>query len=206
MRSLTVLATAAMLLSIPACQLQQQQDTKTGETASAETKVLPPLHLGAVHQVYPQQGFALLRMIGPIPPGGSVLITHPMDGSNSRMGNLIVSSEYNSRGNIIAADIRSGEVVKGDRVFLYRNILSQVEEEESDTETTPTARPILDTVSDEAVEAALRAEAGDVPEQEPTPEPEQPIVEPVNPAPSATPSVEIPSYLDEIPDEIHGWH
>ena len=206
MRRLTVLATAAMLVLIPACQLQQPQDSKPGDSAAEETKVLPPLHLGAVHQVYPQQGFALLRMIGPIPPGGSVLITHPLDGSNSRMGNLIVSSEYNSRGNIIAADIRSGEVVKGDRVFLYRNILSQVDEEESDTETTPTARPILDTVSDEAVEAALRAEAGEVPEQETAPEPEQPIEEPVNPAPSATPSVEIPSYLDEIPDEIHGWH
>lgn len=206
MRRLTVLATAAMLVLIPACQLQQPQDSKPGDSGTEETKVLPPLHLGAVHQVYPQQGFALLRMIGPIPPGGSVLITHPMDGSNSRMGNLIVSSEYNSRGNIIAADIRSGEVVKGDRVFLYRNILSQVEEEESDTETTPTVRPILDTVSDEAVEAALRAEAGAVPEQETAPEPEQPIEEPVTPAPSATPSVEIPSYLDEIPDEIHGWH
>ncbi len=208
MRRLTVITTAAVLVMMTACQLQQQQNTaEEANAGEKETKVLPPLHLGAVHQVYPQQGFALLRMIGPIPPGGSVLISHPIDGSNSRMGNLIVSSEFNARGNIIAAEIRSGNVVKGDRVFMYRNILNNNADEEP-TEEAPEEHPILDTVSDAEVEEAVRREtaAEQIPE---TPDadtvPELPENYPAQPPHTTTPSVEVPSYLDEIPDDIHDW-
>lgn len=208
MRRLTVITTAAVLVMMTACQLQQQQNkAEEANTEGKETEVLPPLHLGAVHQVYPQQGFALLRMIGPIPPGGSVLISHPIDGSNSRMGNLIVSTEFNSRGNIIAAEIRSGEVVKGDRVFLYRNILNNNTDEET-TEEAPAEHPILDTVSDAEVEEAVRRETAaeqitETPDTDTVPE--LPEDYPAQPPYTTTPSVEVPSYLDEIPDDIHDW-
>ena len=169
----------------------------------------PPLHLGAVHQVYPEQGFALLRIIGPVPKGGTVLISHPMDGTNSRIGNLIVSSEFATRNNIIAADIRSGTVMKGDRVFQYRNLSSaQNDEVPEDADSGNIERPILDTVPDsvimEAEEEKLQAtqESSDdvvVEHTFTTPKPEV-----AQPSPVDTPNV--PSYLEDIPDDISGWN
>lgn len=126
---------AALLMG--ACQQQRQNrndDPKAG-------KVLPPLHLGAVHQVYPDQGFVLLRIIGPMPKGGTVLISHPADGSNTRVGNLVVTSDQPPKNNIIAADIRSGTVLKGDRVFMYRNIAAPDEKPEETEGTATTTQP-----------------------------------------------------------------
>ncbi len=111
---------AAVLCS--GCVSWFSQKAGDGETPPEEKKVLPPLHLGAVHQVYPAQKFALLRIIGPIPAPGTTLISHPADGSTTRIGNLMVSENSSSRRGMLVADIRSGSVVSGDRVFLYRNI------------------------------------------------------------------------------------
>ncbi len=130
---------AALLL--PACQQQQQQQQKTGSETATERKVAPPLHIGAVHQVYPEQGFALLRIIGPMPRTGTTLITHPPDGSNTRLGNLCISSQQPTRDRVIAADIRSGTILKGDRVFLYRDISQQEEDEEIRVIDAPTEEP-----------------------------------------------------------------
>ncbi len=116
----------SLCLLLPACQQQHEP----GESRKAENEAAPPLHIGSVHQVYPEQGFALLRIIGPMPPTGSTLISHPPDGSNSRLGNLCISSQKPTRDHIIAADIRSGTILKGDRIFQYRNISQQGEQEE----------------------------------------------------------------------------
>ena len=199
-----MMVAAALMCALPiSCQQQQVSEKPTGEQ---EQQMEPPLHLGAVHQVYPEQGFALLRIIGPMPKSGTVLITHPVDGTNSRIGNLCVTAETAARNNIIAADIRSGVVMKGDRVFQYRNILTTENEEESSTE-----HPILDTVPDSAVQE-MQTEAApqeqtqtppDLSEQEsplPAPAPVEP--QPTQTESSATP----PTYLDDIPDDISGWN
>ena len=69
MNKLFVMMTAAVILFLPtACQ--QQNITKDDQQNEAN-QAPPPLHLGAVHQVYPAQGFALLRIIGPMPKGGA---------------------------------------------------------------------------------------------------------------------------------------
>lgn len=201
------------LLFAPACQ--QQQITEGEKEAQAE-KVLPPLHLGAVHQVYPDQGFALLRIIGPMPKGGTILITHPADGSNERIGNLIVSSDFAARNNIIAADIRSGAVMKGDRVFQYRNISKSSDE---DNEALHTERPIMDSISDEDVEAMQSVpqtdEESDVLVEQPLPATSAPTPgytakqeEPRDMTEPATPPTapSVPSYLNDIPDDISGWN
>ena len=214
MRILTVMAAAAVLVMSTSCQHQQQQSQPSeNKEEKEEIKVLPPMHLGAVHQVYPEQKFALLRIIGPMPRGGTVLITHPADGSNVRIGNLVVSSDFNARGNIITADIRSGEVVQGDRVFQYRNISHTEETPESEAATQNAYRPIFDSISPEEVEAA-RLQEGEPERISQTPEeddtiPETPAQSPELPsttAPATTPAVDVPSYLDEIPDDIHGWN
>lgn len=204
--------TAVLMCALPvACIHQQQQqstDNQNGE--QSEQEIAPPLHLGAVHQVYPEQGFALLRIIGPVPKGGTVLISHPMDGSNSRIGNLIVSSEFATRNNIIAADIRSGTVMKGDRVFQYRSISASENEDETDGSGSGHAeRPILDTVPDSVIKEAEEAE-----QEQPAPEISEDVVveptytapapEPAKPTPSEAPGV--PSYLEDIPDDISGWN
>ena len=194
MKRLTVIATAALAaFSIVSCQ-QQRPAERTAEEIVDEMP--PPLHLGAVHQVYPEQGFALLRIIGPMPKSGTVLITHPADGSNDRIGNLVVSSESNARSNIVAADIRSGSIVKGDRVFQYRNIFRSAAEETAPAE----ERPIMDSITEEDLlkaQQAVEAETAPAISEEPTAAP--------TPSSSSEPT-EAPAYLDEIPDDISGWN
>lgn len=213
MSRIHVMLTAVLMSVLPvACIQQQQQQQQSSDSQNEELqeqKMAPPLHLGAVHQVYPEQGFALLRIIGPVPKGGTVLISHPMDGTNSRIGNLIVSSEFATRNNIIAADIRSGTVMKGDRVFQYRNLSSaQNDEVPEEADSGNIERPILDTVPDsvimEAEEEKLQAtqESSDdvvVEHTFTTPKPEV-----AQPSPVDTPNV--PSYLEDIPDDISGWN
>ena len=229
MTRVTVMAMAALLLISTGCQTQQQQQQQEPEeTEQIEPKVLPPMHLGEVHQVYPEQGFALLRIIGPMPKIGAVLITHPADGSNDRIGNLIVSNEYTARGNIVTADIRSGSVMRTDRVFMYRSIVPKNETTEEEERVTAGEHPILDSVSEEQVAAARRKKAAEEaaapaptpapvaepePIEEPMPEteddtiPETAPVEVTEDTPAApAPAVEVPSYLDEIPDDIHDWN
>lgn len=210
MRRITVILMALLLVGT-GCQTQQQQD----KPAAADKKLLPPVHLGAVHQVYPEQGFALLRIIGPMPKGGTVLISHPADGSNDRIGNLIVSTDYTPRGNIITADIRSGAVMRGDRVFLYRSIVpGKKDANDAESEAMAGEHPILDSVTDEQVAAARKqrqreeatAASDDTITETPAPA-ATPTAEPEpEPTPAPTPSVEVPSYLDDIPDDIHGWN
>lgn len=211
------IAAAAMLVWILPISCQQQQQPGSGSNTETETpQMAPPIHLGAVHQVYPEQKFALLRIIGPMPKSGTVLITHPMDGTNSRIGNLIVSSEFAARNGIIAADIRSGTVMKGDRVFQYRNI-SRKQNEESEQESAATAHPILDTVPDSAVQE-IETSTEQIPQETDTPTndtivetpvtvtdtPQEPAPLPTTPAPADdnTP----PAYLEDIPDDINGWN
>ncbi len=209
------IAAAAVLMCVLAvsCQQQQQPDGD-GNSAANEQKMPPPIHLGAVHQVYPEQNFALLRIIGPMPRSGTVLITHPMDGTNSRIGNLVVSSEFAARNGIIAADIRSGTVVKGDRVFQYRNISRQTKQTEEQESQETVEHPILDTVPDEVV---VETESPPAPgavttAEEDAPSPATESAEPTFATPPTAPEPvpatqgNTPSYLDDIPDDISGWN
>ncbi len=177
-------------------------------------KAAPPLHLGAVHQVYPEHGFALLRIIGPMPKTGTTLITHPADGSNSRLGNLSISSQKPTRDRIIAADIRSGTIMQGDRVFLYRNIAQQgAEEEEITVIDAPGAEEPATLPAIPELPAVDNALAGDDTIPEPTAANQVettvlPTTRPVAPGSDAgapaTP-YKAPSYIDEIPDNIDDW-
>ncbi len=223
MSDMNRLASAALLLSLtllhPACIQQQRRDA--AEQEAAAPKVLPPLHLGAVHQVYPEQGFALLRIIGPMPGPGTTLITHPADGSNERIGNLCVSAQHASRDGILAADIRSGTVVKGDRVFRYRNIADSqqenssgdiiaaerpaglaAEESEFSAENAPIPRPRSDAYespysSAETESAPAMVETTVLP----TTAPAAPGSDPSAPKAPAY----APDYLNSIPDNIEDW-
>ena len=197
-------------LAAAACQnVQEKRHITEAEREAAMRKTPPPLHLGAVHQVFPEKHFALLRIIGPLPQEGAVLITHPPDGATDRMGNLRVSSAQNSRSNIIAADIRSGTVIKGDRVFMYRTI-APIEDEEEQTpaeeEGTP-ATPTDDTLP-EAPKPELPEPAAlprpDIPEPA-AEEPESKSVETtVLPEQDSanTPDIKL---IQDVPDTIHGW-
>ncbi len=218
---MTRFAPALIALLLPllpaACIQQQQQQRREVATQQAEKpKVLPALHLGAVHQVYPEQGFALLRIIGPMPGPGATLITHPADGSSTRIGNLCISSQQPSRDGIIAADIRSGTVVKGDRVFRYRNIAAAAPSEDVIAAERPTglapdgvepdfdAAPIPPPAVDNSPEDSLPA-----PEEAPTVETTVlPTTAPV--APGSDPGAphapaHAPDYLNSIPDSIDDW-
>lgn len=209
----------APLLLVGACQ-QQQQLAQAEEQEAQKPKTPPPLHLGAVHQVYPEQNFALLRIIGPMPGPGDTLITHPADGSNSRIGNLVISTGQPTRNNIIAADIRSGTVVKGDRVFRYRNVAGYTAPSQN-TETTD-QEDIAEEVAPAVADTSIAPEEESVSNMrdEDFPEPilnredddthdtvveaaPQPSV-PVTPA-SPTPQQAAPSYLNDIPDDISQW-
>lgn len=225
------LALGALLLA--ACSTSRH--VTEAERKEAMRRTPPPLHLGAVHQVFPEKHFALLRIIGPLPADGTVLITHPPDGATDRIGNLCVSSAQNTRSNIIAADIRSGTVIKGDRVFLYRSVLQENGDEPQENEEKPAEEG---TAAADGNAAATAAGALPVPPTPELPEPaalprpnlQDPATEtppdtapqsvetsvlptpkaPTTPSTPATPAPEQqdPSSLkliQDVPDNIHGW-
>ncbi len=222
----TLLAGAFVLT---ACQTQQSGDEQSNRKENGPA----PLHLGAVHQVFPDQGFATLRFIGPVPPAGSTLITHPPDGTNSRVGNLQLPANLQVRNSYVVASIRSGVVFQGDRVFLYRNVApNQTAASGNSTGDilplpgdgsqlgTPDAGSLGTIASPAATSSAMTAvnpvsagvpsspAAPDSGYLQPLPD-HQPEEVPVQPAaqpvrkPAASGSV--PAYLNDIPDNINDW-
>lgn len=203
------------VLAATACQnVQEKRHVTEAEREAAMRKTPPPMHLGAVHQVFPEKHFALLRIIGPLPQEGAVLITHPPDGATDRMGNLRVSSAQNSRSNIIAADIRSGTVIKGDRVFMYRTIAPVEDEEEQSTgeqstdgEVTPA--PATDDTLPEPPAPELPEPAAlphpDIPEPAVTEETEPKSVETTVLPEQTDPNAPDIKLIQDVPDSIHGW-
>lgn len=222
-RSILVITLAAILL--PGCSVFQQTKRVTEAERKEEMhRTPPPLHLGAVHQVFPEKHFALLRIIGPMPAEGTVLITHPPDGATDRIGNLRVSSGQNSRSNIIAADIRSGTVIKGDRVFQYRTVAVQDEEEEQPQAEEGADQPATEESPAESnPETSPEVPAPELPEPAALPHPEHTDIADavLNQQDSETSSVdttvipeadrvqqenpEATKLIQDVPDTIHGW-
>lgn len=204
-RLLLCLCTSVLLTG---CNLLQQQEGEKEEAQQEEKKLVipPPLHLGAVHQVYPEQNFALLRMLGPVPGPGTTLITHPADGSNDRVGNLCVSNAGSTRSNMIAADIRSGTVVQGDRVFFYRDIAAPEAQEQDITEDETTDDTTTDDTITETDDAPITPDAATEEETPATvdttvlPEDETPAI----PEPTAPDTV--PASIQDVPDTIDDWN
>lgn len=205
----------ALACAQSSCSVFQQQKHAEAEEKEEETaKIPPPLHLGAVHQVIPERHFALLRIIGPMPKEGTVLISHPADGAIDRVGNLMVSSGQHRRGNMIVADIRSGTVIKGDRVFLYRSIAAGNAEEEEVPQEDIDLTADTDSTSEESLpdfnSTSAISDAGQSPfatTARSTPEPEiAPIPEPEpQPQQEATRN-DIPDKLLDVPDTLDGWN
>lgn len=205
----------AVCLLLSSCALLEQESEAAQKEAEKKMAVVPPpLHLGAVHQVFPDQHFALLRIIGPIPAEGATLITHPPDGATDRVGNLCVSSGQHVRGSMIAADIRSGTVVKGDRVFLYHRIAAPEGKEQDDAPATAEDEQGNDTIiepaaadtASDAFPADTEADtpAADTPAApDPGPAVETTILPKDNDVPSAPTAPS--SRLEGIPDDISGW-
>lgn len=202
--AVALLCSAALLVS---CSLLQQQEGKSESEQEEKVVIPPPLHLGAVHQVYPEQGFALLRMLGPVPAPGTTLISHPADGSNDRVGNLCVANATGSRNGMIAADIRSGTVVKGDRIFLYREIAPPEPQEQDDDIPADADTSGDDTVITED-NSPIRPDAA-LPTPEPEPQQVDTTVLPEDTTPAPAPSVNtpdgIPDSIRDIPDSINDW-
>ena len=206
-RFLLLLGAAALLASCS--QVQQQQESTEPEQKTEEPS---PMYLGTVHQVFPSDKFALLRIIGPMPAEGTVLITHPVDGV-SRMANLIVSSAQHARNNFIAADIRAGVVAKGDRVFQYRAIAAPFEAEEEQPEPATLGGEEIDLGYIPPAVQALREKARAVRQQDeeqaatPTVEPASVVPEEEedeSPAPQLPATNGLPKF-DDIPDTLGGW-
>lgn len=219
---LAMLTTALMVLSCSPLQQQQQQHPRKEQSEANKTPA--PMYLGDVQQVYPAHGFALLRIIGPIPPAGVTLITHPADGSTDRMGNLVVSADASPRQGMVAADIRAGTVVSGDLVFQYRNIAPpEAEEGEKPIRISPTTP----TGTSSTTPVQVHATRNDLPTKPATPaatptQPTRPDPAPATPTQQATqptsPTLptgpinlpdmpdKAPNYLNDIPNDINQWN
>ena len=201
MRNIIPVATAAVLFICSGCQTQTQHHG-TDKTAD-ETKMLPPLHLGAVHQVYPQQGFVLLRIIGPMPAPGTVLITHPADGSTSRVANLTVTADQPSRNRMIIAEIRSGHVAQGDRVFMYRNIAQPEESEEEEEIAEELVPPVSQPVRTEQTPESILQNLNDVPAS--VTEIEENASTGKESKKKSHKETKTPDHIFDIPDNIDDW-
>lgn len=210
---------AACALLSTGCTYLMRQNAVQQETKN-ERKIPPPLHVGAVHQVYRDQNFALLRIIGPMPRAGSTLISHPADGSTSRIGNLVIPDHATSRNGMLVADIRSGVVMSGDRVFLYRNIAPPEPAKDDELDQVH----VENTNASEAPVVRVRASGGESPFTEQLPAEDRPssaegveVTEDTAPpasvptnAPMMLPSVPslpeaAPQYLNDIPNDIKEW-
>ena len=202
MKKIFTIAIATVALLMGACQQSKPGQGKPGD----QSNTLPPLHLGAVHQVYPDQGFALLRIIGPMPKGGTVLISHPADGSNTRVGNLVVTSDQPARNNIIAADIRSGNVMKGDRVFMYRSIAAPDEKPTDDSSTTSTETPAANTTPGTTTPVTTPRTTTPAATEEDTPaESNATETAPRGPVIRDRKDHKTPTHIYDIPDDINDW-
>lgn len=92
-------------------------------TEKKVTLVEAPVFVGTVDNVYERQGYVLIRVNGVMPEEGAVLISQSSGGADdgSRSANLVVSAER--LGNLrVPADVRSGHVLKGDYVYLYKDM------------------------------------------------------------------------------------
>ncbi len=92
------------------------------QPAPPPKKTQAPIYVGKVEQVYPLHNYALLSVQGRPLQAGTILISQS-DGTDGevRVANLVVSDERLGRRRL-PADIRSGAVRPGDKVFLYRNL------------------------------------------------------------------------------------
>ncbi len=167
-------------------------------------------YIGTVHKIYADSKFALIRVVKSKPAAGTTLITHPVVGAHIRMANLIVSNESvsNSITPLIAADIRSGDVVVGDAVYIYQAIgaptpglvANGAEQAELDKE-----RAILQAetqiVHEEPIDMSATAPSEPVSpsEVEPT------ELEVSTPMPPVKDPVKIPDRIKEIPRNIDDW-
>lgn len=157
-----------------------------------------------------------------MPKAGTTLITHPADGSTVRIGNLVISAGQPARNGIIAADIRSGTVAKGDRVFQYRDVAlhpgkeqEPVTGEESQEPAVGTPPAIAAPGNEPVSDGTLLSEASSAPVEEPAaPQPAEGIDVTLLPnnQPAAgsaprpiVPPAEVPDYLKDIPSDIKGW-
>lgn len=196
------------LLLLTSCQTTEQNQGSDEQEEVKKQLMAPPLHLGAVYQVYPESRFAMIRLIGPRPAEGATLITHPADGSDDRVGNLCVASGQHSREGLIAADIRSGTVIKGDRVFLYQRIAAP-EAREQDMDEQPAEGEPADSATGgmPAPSPAAADMPDDTASEEPPSVPTPTVDTSVLPEDeTGTPTPDIPSpKLDGIPDTFDGW-
>lgn len=205
MKYLLPFLSVVMIGALSCCQQQVQP-------GSEEPAAQPPApqYLGTVHQVYPSQNFALLRIIGPIPAPGTTIITHPADGSTQRMGNLVVAEDTPARSGMLVADIRSGAVLSGDRVFLYRDIALPDPNAVRKTPEQENAAPEERTPAPLSVRTSGTARPVSMPAETANPAVSAPIVEPLPAQPAITPPLppqptQAPSYLNDIPDDVSQW-
>lgn len=204
MKYMMPLVCVVMACAVSSCTLWKQLQQQKPAVEKTEEQMPPPQYLGTVHQVYPAQKFALLRIIGPVPAAGVTVITHPADGSTARMGNLAVAGDATPRNGMVAADIRAGVVVAGDRVFLYRKIAQPTaEEQKTPTPAEPTEAPPLPVAPQRVappVQPVVAPAAAPQPVEEP-PAPSAAPTAPVLPGPAA----EVPSYLKDVPTDVSEW-
>ena len=189
---------------------QTQSDPRDKDVNLDKQSQPAPLYIGTVQQIYPQHKFVLVRLVGPQPAVGTTLISHPADNSNLRIGNLSASAEkiQNSISRMIAADWRGGEVMRGDAVYIYRNI-SDIAKSKDDGNTKPPvgsnlgANPVAtasaSTKTNAINQTAAKMENSSSSPFEPTATPKDALPKP-SPGQRSTPK----SVID-VPDNINEW-
>lgn len=87
-----------------------------------EKTQLPPVLVGKISKVFPQQNFVLIQQekTVPVPAKDTVLLSQGASGE--RISNLVMSAERLPNSPHYPADIRSGYPAVGDFVFLYESL------------------------------------------------------------------------------------
>ena len=130
----------------------------------------PPLYVGKITKVFPSQKYVLIQAVSipTIPAPEAVLLSQNDNGD--RLSNLITTAEKLPSSLFFPADIRSGEPLVGDRVYLYESLSKEgkgvsIIKSDKDTplpETGPIRVPAFENPQDPAdkidLDAILKAE------------------------------------------------
>ncbi len=199
----------ACTLVLSSCQLfSGDEEDKNAATVPDKKDTKKVFYIGTVYKIYPDAKFALVRVIQAKPNAGTTLISRPPDGSNARVGNLVVSPQTvsNNITPLIAADIRAGQLQVGDPVYIYQAIgekspdiaKQDAAEDTNVSETLGTELPPL-------LEGSGMTEIADQIPAGPTSDQRGHTVAPTVPAVKPPSQQKIPDSIKNIPDTYEGW-
>ncbi len=196
-------------LALSSCQLFSGGDEDKDAASVPDKKDTEKVfYIGSVYKIYPDAKFALIRIVKAKPSAGTTLISRPPNGSDARVGNLVVSPQTvsNNITPLIAADIRAGQLQVGDPVYIYQAI---GEEAPDIAQQVPADGDSADALNTDLLptlpEASFSADIDEQVPAGPTTDHRGHTAAPTTPTVQPPTQQKVPQNIKNIPDTYEGW-